>query len=543
MASSRLQLLRQAHSLLSQGQQHEAERIYRQLLAAGLEDVSLFCNLAVICWRQDQYADMEQLLRRSLQLAPQHADSHYNLALALAQRGANAEAITHYRRALQSATPSVAASCRWNLSKLLLRSGAYGEGWPLYETRRHKTNPLPPICMPGMPPWDGLSPLTQDLVLVGEQGLGDMIQFLRYAPLLARMVPQLSLCLPEKLHGLVQASALPIRLRTPTEVVAQHQGHWLPLLSVPGLLGVTPQRVLVDAPYLSVPEAKRQSWRQRLRQGLAPGERLIGLHWQGNPSTETNELRGRSLPLQALEPLAALPNLRFVSLQKGPGSEQMADSPLASRLVEQQAAVDACWDFLDTAAMVLACDLVISSDSALVHLAGALGAPTWLLLHHLSDWRWGEQGERSFWYPSLRLFRQQSPGDWTAVLNHVQTQLQLQQARDWLQGQRPDLAERDYRNLLHQGYSDAGMLANLAAICGAQGRFDEAEPLLQQALQQEPGHLNAWLNLGELHLQRQEWAEATRCFEQVLRLAPGQPRARQRLAQLNANQPANSADP
>ncbi|MFO7629041.1 MAG: tetratricopeptide repeat protein [Prochlorococcaceae cyanobacterium] len=415
--------LHQAHTLLGQGNAAAAELLYRQLLNAGLENATLLGNLGVICWQSGRYGEMEQLLRRALQLEPANADAHYNLALVLAQRGAAAEAISHYRQALPLASSRLQGSIHWNLSKLLLRQGHYAAGWQHYEWRRHKAQPLPPICQPGMPAWDGRSPLDGELVLVGEQGLGDMLQFLRYAPAMAAFAPQVALGLPEKLHGLVRSSKLPVKLLSPAHVSAQRNGHWLPLLSVPGLLGVCPEAVQVEAPYLQVPPERLQHWRQRLRAELAPGERLVGLHWQGNPATETSELRGRSLPLQALDPLAEIAGVRFVSLQKGPGSEQLAGSAIASRLVACQGAVDACWDFVDTGAMLLACDLLISSDSALVHLAGALGAPTWLLLHHGSDWRWGEAGDTSFWYPSLRLFRQQQPGDWAGVIATLQRDL------------------------------------------------------------------------------------------------------------------------
>ena len=523
--------LDRAHALMLEGDLKAAEGLYRQLLNAGVENASLFSNLGVICWQSSRYGEMEQLLRRALQLEPSNADAHYNLAQVLAQRGAGNEAISHYRQALPLASSRLQGSIHWNLSKLLLRQGDYAAGWRHYEWRRHKAQPLPPICQPGMPAWDGRTPLESELVLVGEQGLGDMLQFLRYAPAMAAFAPQVALGLPEKLHGLVSSSGLPVKLLSPAEVSDQRQGHWLPLLSVPGLLGVSPEAVQAQAPYLQVPPERVQHWRQRLRAALDAGERLVGLHWQGNATTETSELRGRSLPLQALAPLAALAGVRFVSLQKGPGSEQLACSAFASRMVACQAEVDACWDFVETGSIALSCDLLISSDSALVHLAGALGVTTWLLLHHSCDWRWGEEGESTFWYPSLRLFRQQHPGDWGAVIGRVAMALelhdpksprgeQLQEAADLLQQQSFKEAEKIYRQLLSEGVGNVDVYSNLAAICGSSNRIDEAISLLKQALQVDPQHLPALSNLAKAYSERGDHQESLLLRQQAIALNP-----------------------
>jgi len=417
-------LLQQAQALLVQGNLAAAEAIYRQLLGAGVEDASLLSNLAVICWQRDQHDEMERLLRHALRLQPRNASAHYNLALVLAQRGAGSEAIHHYRQALPLASSELQASIRWNLSKLLLRQGDYPEGWQHYEWRRHKAKPLPPICQPGMPAWDGRSVISDALVLVGEQGLGDMLQFLRYMPALQQTQRDLWLCLPPPLIELARVSGLAPRVLTPEEWEAtpmpQRPSQWVPLLSLAWHLGVTPQQPLVDAPYLQSTPHSRRSWRQRIR--AASCRAVVALHWQGN--REHGHLLGRSLPLEQLAPLADLEGIELLSLQKCYGSEQLQACSFRQRFLSCQPEVEDCWSFVDTAAMVQACDLVITTDSALAHLAGALGAPTWLLLHHPPDWRWGEQGDSTFWYPSMRLFRQQQRGDWPAVIDRVKLELQ-----------------------------------------------------------------------------------------------------------------------
>lgn len=534
------QLLQQAHALLRNGHEAKAEAIYKHLVQVGWADANLLCNLAVICWRRKAYAAMEAWLRQALQLEPNHSDAHYNLALALSQRSASREAIGHYRQALKGAHRQRVGSIHWNLSKLLLRTGDYAQGWEHYEWRRFKAVPLPPICPPGMPPWQGSKRTEGELVLVGEQGLGDMIQFLRYAPLMRRWADRVALCLPEKLHDLVASSGLPVRLLSPAQAMAQGHGQWLPLLSAPRLLGIGPQRVQVAAPYLKVPAERLTHWRQRLRAGLAPGEQLVGLHWQGNPATETNELEGRSLPLEALAPLAQRAGLRFVSLQKGPGSDQLNSCSFRARFVAAQEDVDGAWDFADSAAISLACDLVISSDSALAHLAGAVGAPTWLLLHQQSDWRWGEAGDRSWWYSSMRLFRQQQGGDWAAVVAEVAEALA---ARDGTRralalvrtGQLKE-AEQLYRQQLAAGNRGAATLANLGAICAGSGRLAEATALFRQALELDANEPSALRNLAEALWQQpgaRRKAELETLLHQLLRRNPKDTTSQQRLDLLN----------
>jgi ADP-heptose:LPS heptosyltransferase len=162
-------------------------------------------------------------------------------------------------------------------------------------------------------------------------------------------------------------------------------------------------------------------WRDRLGSSEAP---LIGLHWQGNPSSEISGLQGRSFPLELFAPIAAALQIRLVALQKGPGHEQLQACSFRDRFVACQPQVDASWEFLDAAAILRHCDLLITNDTALAHLAGALGHPTWLLLHHVPDWRWGLQGDTTPWYPSLRLWRQHRRGDWPELLQRVLVGLQ-----------------------------------------------------------------------------------------------------------------------
>ncbi|MBV8975353.1 MAG: hypothetical protein JOY74_09530, partial [Sinobacteraceae bacterium] len=186
-------------------------------------------------------------------------------------------------------------------------------------------------------------------------------------------------------------------------------------LSLPSALKTRLDTIPAQVPYLAAEPERAARWAQRLRQ--LPGMR-VGLAWQGSPKAEQFVwARGRSWPLAAAEPLAQLPGISLVSLQKGPGCEQLGRVPFADRIVELGSDLDAGGDaFLDTAAVMASLDLVISSDTSIVHLAGALGLPVWTALSVSPEWRWLLERNDSPWYPTMRLFRQPIDGDWATVV-------------------------------------------------------------------------------------------------------------------------------
>ena len=271
------------------------------------------------------------------------------------------------------------------------------------------------LGLPG-PRWDGGPLAGRTLLLHHEQGFGDMIQCLRYAEVLlarepdARVIVQ---CFTElqrlfarslpKGHVVAYGEPLP-----PYDVQ-------LPMLSLPRVMGTTPETVPARVPYLTINHAKERAWRKRLRDGTTALR--IGLVWAGG--RHHNMDRERSLPLPALAALGQVRGVRFHSLQKGEAARQAADVPglaltdLGSEL----------HDFDDTAALLANLDLLISVDTSIVHLAGALGKPTWVLLPFVPDWRWQLGREDSPWYPSVRLFRQTEPGNWGPVVSRIAAEL------------------------------------------------------------------------------------------------------------------------
>lgn len=311
------------------------------------------------------------------------------------------------------------ANARCNLGLVQLLQGNYEQGLANCEHRFRRAGGLGLLkAQPPCARWQGGQlPADQRLLLVAEQGLGDTVQFSRYLPRLRRLGLAVEICAQEALHGLIRHSGIDAAPLSPEQANGWSHGTWLPLLSLPRLLGVEAHDPLESAPYLRAPAERRHHWAGRLATEPRP---LIGIHWQGNPRQETTGLRGRSLPLAQFAALAAACGEgRLLSLQKGPGAEQRQDCSFTRCFVACQEEIDQAWDFLDALALISCCDLVITSDSCVAHLAGAMGHPTWLLLAAVPDWRWGLEGERTAWYPSLRLFRQHQAGDWSELMGRV----------------------------------------------------------------------------------------------------------------------------
>ncbi len=329
-------------------------------------------------------------------------------------------AIRAYQQALALSSPPLAAASN-NLAQDLLLEGKFAEGWSLYERRleqpRYNHSFFENAGGPAWQGWRDPRPCRR-LVLVAEQGFGDTLQFCRLAFMLKqRGIAPLLFCQPALVPLLQEGSALPVV----TSEAGSHlfDGHtlWCPLLSLPHRLQLQYDSIPLAQGYLQADPERVAEWRHQL--GRQPGRRLIALHWQGNPKHEGSLYsRGRSMTLEHWRPLAQMPGIELVSIQKGVGSEQLTRHP-DWPWVAGQSAVSASHDFRDTAAVLANCDLLISADSGVVHLAGALGHPAWVALRWVPEWRWGLRGSTSPWYESLRLIRQSNDGDWNSVVTQV----------------------------------------------------------------------------------------------------------------------------
>ncbi|HTP96774.1 MAG TPA: tetratricopeptide repeat protein, partial [Burkholderiales bacterium] len=354
------------------------------------------------------YPDAVESYRRALAVRPDWGEALTNLGIALSRCGELDEAIACYRRALERDPDN--AYAHLDLGFALLARGDYAGGWPEYEWRwRAGAGIKPRDAELNRPRWRGEPLEGRTLLLHAEQGLGDAIQFIRFAPLVAqrgaRVIVECGRPLLRLFAGAPGVAGVCERGRA----LPQFAAH-CPLLSVPLVLGVTLATLPAAAPYLHASPEEQARWRRR----LSPGARLrVGLCWAGKQTFKHDAQR--SLPFAALAPLAEAAGVHFVSLQVGPAAKQLRQSQ-DLRVEEFGAELH---DLAATAALVANLDLVISADTAVAHLAGALGVRVWLLNRYESEWRWMFGREDSPWYPTLRIFSQRAPGDWIGVIARV----------------------------------------------------------------------------------------------------------------------------
>jgi tetratricopeptide (TPR) repeat protein len=341
---------------------------------------------------------------RALQLKPDFAEAINNMAGVIEQAGKIDEAGALYEKAV-SLRPQV-PEFHENLALNQLLRGQFDRGWQESEWRRaNKANPASRAFH--RPVWDGNDLTGRSILLHAEQGLGDTIQFVRYAKLVrdrgaARVIVE---CQPA-------LAALARGVEGVTEVIEQGQP-WpefdvhCPLMSLPIPFRTRLESIPQGVPYIHAEPEKTAAWKEKLA-GLT-GKR-VGLIWAGNPKFRNDKIR--SMPPAKLLPLAGLPGISFVSLQKGAA----ASAPQTLKLLDLTAQLK---DFTETAALIANLDLIITVDTAVGHLAGAMGKPTWIMLSAIPDWRWMLGRDDSPWYPSVRLFRQATPGDWTGVMQRI----------------------------------------------------------------------------------------------------------------------------
>jgi tetratricopeptide (TPR) repeat protein len=355
---------------------------------------------------QGRLEEAEQCYRTAIRLKPRLGEAHYNLGNAARAGGRLAEARAGYERTI--ALEPRHAKAHWNRSLLLLAAGEFEEGWEEFEWRWRKPD-TPPRQFP-QPLWDGSRLEGRGILLHAEQGLGDTIQFIRYAKLVEQAGGKVCFECPRQLAPLLESvEGIDILVEAGSALLG-FDVH-APLASLPRLFGTTAARIPAGVPYLRVGEAFAEKWRRRLE---GTGGPRIGLVWAGNPQHPEDRLR--SLRLEAFEPLAATQGVSWYSLQFGASASQAAHPPGGMNLVDLGPETE---DFRDAAAAIQQLDLVISVDTAMAHLAGALARPVWVLLGYVPDWRWLLDRSDSPWYPSMRLFRQPRPGDWEAVIEAV----------------------------------------------------------------------------------------------------------------------------
>jgi tetratricopeptide (TPR) repeat protein len=430
-----------ANSLKEMGEIDAAVREYRRAIELRSQYAEAYINLGVALLAGDRPDEAVAVCRRAAELAPASFDARQNLGLALQRSGehdpaidvfrsltaqfadsapayhalGNAlreagrldEAAAAYRRAI-ALKPDFADS-HYGLAWTLLMTGETGAGFEEYEWRTRLQEAQVHARYFTRPQWDGSSVPDQRVLLHAEQGFGDTIFAWRYVRAALPRCKEIIVQCPMPLRSLLAGQSLVSQVISDEEAPPPFDLH-CPLMSLAHLLGTGGEDAASQVPYLSADPKLVEVWRERLR---ASRPLRVGLVWAGKPTPPD-----RSIPLAMFNPLARLHNVRFHSLQVGLAAMQPA--PPGLELVHWSGQLT---DFSHTAALIANLDLVITIDTAVAHLAGAMAKPTWVLLQFAPDWRWSIQRQTTPWYPTIRLFRQSEPGDWEGVIAQVADEL------------------------------------------------------------------------------------------------------------------------
>jgi Flp pilus assembly protein TadD len=369
-------------------------------------------NLGDALREEDQLEQAIAAYRCAIQLKPDYGPAYVKLAVLLCETGRVDEAIAVFESAMLG-RPDV-AEIHWNYALALLLKGDFVQGWREYEWRWKWPEFRSPRRNFRAPQWDGSDLAGRTLLLHAEQGLGDAIQFVRYVPIVAargrRVGAQVILECPPELARLLKGIGGIDRLIVTGEhdEPPSHFDLHCPLMTLPGILGTDATKIPASIPYLRVPEPEVAKWSAKIAQD--PSGYRVGLVWAGSPTHVKD--RRRSIDPNLLLPLSQVKRVVFYNLQIG------SSSPLPEGLnpVDHRSEIK---DFADTAALVDQLDLLITVDTAAAHLAGAMGKKVWTLLPYAPDWRWQLGRPDSPWYPTIRLFRQENPGDWKSVISEI----------------------------------------------------------------------------------------------------------------------------
>ncbi len=407
LAGLHLQLCAQARD---RGELEEAARLASLAARAPGRRVEALITAADLMERLGRFEESWKTAHTAVELAPNSPLASNNLGVACLRLGRPAEAERAYRTAIAQAPDH--ADAHHGLSFALLKQERWAEGWPEYEWRLRTPQVEAWVRNFSAPLWRGDAQPGSTLLLAAEQGLGDTLQA---ACLIAEARSRVGSVIVQAPGGLVRLLRRAPGVDAVVEDGAARPPHdlWLPLMSLPGRLGVAPDRLAPGAAPLNADPALAAAWRSR----LPVGGLRIGVAWQGNPGSRVEH--GRSFPLASLAPLAALPGAMLVSLQKGFGCEQLTARPPELDCLTDLGEAYQQGDFDDTAAIMANLDLVVCCDTALAHLAGALGRPVWIALGDNPDWRWPADRTSTPWYASARLLRRSPHEAWTHLFTRM----------------------------------------------------------------------------------------------------------------------------
>jgi tetratricopeptide (TPR) repeat protein len=397
-----------ARALEEQGKIDEAISAYKRALPLRPQDATAHNSLGLLLAKRGKTSEAAEEFRQAITIKPDHASSHNNLGVALSEMGEPADSLEHFEAALRLQPDHAEAHKSRALTWLHL--GDYERGWTEYEWRLKCKGFAPRLFR--QPVWDGTSLEGKRILLYTEQGIGDTFQFIRYVPLLAERGALVAVECPGSLVSILRTCPRIAHVVAHGAPLPDFECH-APLMSLPRLVGTTLANVPAKIPYLSASAELVERWRREL--GVVKAFK-VGIVWQGNPGNGADGRR--SFPLKSIAPLGGIPGVQLFSLQKGKGTEQLADVIGDLPIIDLGGRLD-FGSFMVTAAAMSNLDLIVSCDTACVHLAGALGRPVWAALSYAGEWRWLREREDSPWYPTMRLFRQPKLGDWNAVFENM----------------------------------------------------------------------------------------------------------------------------
>jgi tetratricopeptide (TPR) repeat protein len=394
--------------LRDNGQLEEAITCYQKAVEINPDLANLYYNMGAVLQDKNCFDEAIAYYQKSLELNPYLDDAYNNLGYSFKENNQIDEAMICFQKAVEI-NPNL-AEAHWNMSHALLLSGNLKDGWREFEWR-WKVEGLLFQRKFLQPLWDGSDITGNTILLYAEQGLGDTIQFIRYASLVARRCAAVIVESQKELKLLLQNVEGVNRIMEYGEPLPEFDVR-CPLLNLPSLFDTSLDNIPNRIPYVTAEPVLVNKWRDKIKYDESKFK--VGLVWAGNPKYKKDHYR--SFSLITFSPLSQLKEITFYSVQKGEGAEQAKSPPGGMKLVDF---TEELHNFTDTAALIENLDLVISADTAVAHLTGAMGKPIWTLLPFAPDWRWMLTREDSPWYPTMRLFRQHSTGNWRAVIDRV----------------------------------------------------------------------------------------------------------------------------
>ena len=395
------------------GRREEAAKLMERSIARVPANALFHRNICEVYRMLGRYDEAAAAGNKAVALDPKDRHAHHNLGVVHYHRREPEKAIASIERAL--ALSADFADAHLGLAEALLMLGDFARGWEEYEWR-FKIGGAPQLMPPtDRPQWDGKPLPDGTLMLIADQGYGDVIQFARYVPWAAERCPDLVVACSKEVRAVVEQQP-GIRLVFDRWDQRPDFAAFCPLSGLARLAGTRFETIPAEIPYLRADPGKAAAWGARLDALVPRGYRRIGICWGGRPNPNPH----RSTDLATLAPLADLPRTALLSLQKGPAQNQIGGYWGRAPLVNLGPEIR---DFADTMAVVEHLDLVVTIDTALAHLAGAMGKPVWVMLIFGADWRWFLDRSDSPWYPTARLFRQQAPGRWGPLVAEIAAEL------------------------------------------------------------------------------------------------------------------------